>query len=397
MMKWTKWVCVGLFALVALQGVVQAGESRPVQVNNRLRVEYDDNIYQTESDKTDSFKFIEEVEFLVNFTLPQTFVSLRYRPSFVYWDKREPDHTDWQHEGDFVLNHTFSPRLALSVIDTLRRGVQPETTDNDVVVREEDNFYYNTLNGTLTYNLRPQTRVEVAGRYITLRYDDDSVSTNEDFDLYVGGLTLRQQIVRETTVLGELRVESVDYNGFDRGSDSFIAGLGVEQVFSPNLLGSLSGGYQEKEFNDDAIETQTSPYGDASLTFLPSPATRITGGAGYSLFETDVFPYANQERTQVYMSLAHDLTARVSLYLTGSWTRGDYDAEQSVEQNTVKSGDENIGQISARATYKINRNHWLEAGWQYVDFDSGLEDSQGNNLRESYVRNRVDVGWKTRF
>jgi hypothetical protein len=397
MMKWTKWVCVGLFALIAFQGIAQAGESRPVQLNNRMRFEYDDNIYQTKTDKTDSFKFIEEVELLVNFTLPQTFVSLRYRPSFVWWDKREPDQTDLQHEGDFVLNHTFSPRLALSMVDTLRRGVQPEEIDNNVVVREEDNFYYNTLNGTLTYSIRPQTRVEVAGRYILLRYDDDAVSTNEDFDLYVGGLTLRQQVVRETTILGSIRLESVDYNGFDRGSDSLFLGAGVEQVFSPNLLGSLSGGYQNKEFNDDAISSQSSPYGDVSLTYLPSPATRITAGGGYSLFETDVFPFANQERTQLFLSLAHDFTARLSFYLTGGWTRGNYDAAQSVEQDTVKSGEENILQISGRATYKVNRNNWLEAGWQYVDFDSGLEYTSGSAIRESYIRNRIDVGWKTRF
>ena len=36
---------------------------------NRLRLEYDDNIYQEETDKKDSFKIIEEIEFLLNFSL----------------------------------------------------------------------------------------------------------------------------------------------------------------------------------------------------------------------------------------------------------------------------------------------------------------------------------------
>ena len=49
------------------------------------------------------------------------------------------------------------------------------------------------------------------------------------------------------------------------------------------------------------------------------------------MFETEVFPFANQDRTQVFGSLAHDFTARVSFYLTGSYTIGSYDAEQTVE------------------------------------------------------------------
>jgi len=42
----------------------------------------------------------------------------------------------------------------------------------------------------------------------------------------------------------------------------------------------------------------------------------------------------------------------------------------------------------ARATYRVNRINWIEAGYQYVMFDSDVSG------RESYERNRIDVGWK---
>ena len=248
-------------------------------------------------------------------------------------------------------------------------------------------FYYNTLNGTLGYLLRPATRLELSGRWAAQRYDDSKLS-DSDFDSYVGGLTLRHQLVPETTLIGEFRYETVDYNGPDRGSKSLYAGGGVEQIFSPNLIGSLRGGYQRKDFNSDRISSETAPYVDVSATFLPSPSTRISGGVGYSMFESEVFPFANQDRTQVFGSLAHDFTARVSFYLTGSYTIGSYDAEQTVEDPdnptiTAKGGDENVGQVSTRVTYQFNRSNWLEAGWQYVDFDSKLKYSNGNKLRES--------------
>jgi hypothetical protein len=401
-MKWIKWLGVCGFAIFAAQSALAA--AKPYQINNRLRLEYDDNINQAETDKETSWKVIEEVEFLVNLNLQNTYVGLRYRPSYVWWDKR-PDggSSDFQNELDFVLNQTFSPRLSLSVVDTLRRGESPRQIEatNGVTENINGDFYYNTLNGTWGYLLQPATRVELSGRWVALRYDNSKLSDSE-FDDFVGGLSLRHQWVPETTLIGSFRYESIDYNGPDRGSESVYAGGGVEQIFSPNLIGSLDGGYQRKDFNSDEIKSETAPYVDVSATFLPTPSTRISGGAGYSMFETEVFPFASQDRTQVFGSLAHDFTARVSFYLTGSYTIGKYDTEQTVEDPenptiTAIGDDEDVGQVSTRVTYQFNRSNWLEAGWQYTDFDSKLKYSNGNKLRESYQENRIDVGWKTQF
>ena len=404
-MKWTKWLCVFLFALIVLQGAWAREGAKPYQINNRLRVEYDDNIYQTDTEKQTSWKIIEEVEFLVNFSLQNTYVGVRYRPSYIWWDNRPSDSTDFQNELDFILNQTFSPRLNLSVVDTLRRGESPAVNDKEGnPVRENSDFYYNTLNGTLGYLLRPTTRLELAGRYIAQRYDEDSYSNTEDFDLYVAGLTLRHQLVPETTLIGEFRGESIEYNGPDRGSKSMYAGGGLEQIFSPSLIGNVVGGYQKKDFNDSTISSENSPYVDATATFLPSPATRISAGAGYSMFETEVYPFVNQDRMQVFASIAHDFTARLSLYLSGSYIVGSYDSKQVVvpadsahPEIASDGGDENTALFSTRLTYQINRSNWLEAGWQYVDFDSQLKYTDGLKLRQNFVENRIDVGWKTQF
>jgi hypothetical protein len=401
-MKWTQWLCACLVAMIAGPAIVQASEGgKPWQVYNRLRLEYDDNIDQSETDKVGSFKVIEELEFLVNFDLQNTFVSLRYRPSYVWWDKRQPDESDFQQDFDLVWNQTFAPRVVLSTVDSLRRGLVPKLVEDNVVIRQNEDNYYNTLNSTLGILLRPETRLEVSGRYVLLRYDNEDVADTEDFDDFIEGLTLRQQLVPETTILADFRMEQLDYvnnptNG-DRGAQSLYLGLGAEQVFSPNLLGTVRGGYQRKDFSDDALGVDRAPYGDLSLTFLPSPATRITAGAGYSLFETDVYPFANQERTQMFASLAHDLTARVAFYLSGAYSIGDYKGTQSVEPEGVKDGSEDAFEVSTRLTYQLNRSNWLEAGWQYQNLDSDLRRIDNSKLRESFDRNRVDLGWKVQF
>ena len=94
-MKWTKWLCAFLFVLVIADAAWAREGAKPFQVNNRLRFEYDDNIYQSENDKESSFKIIEELEFLVNFNLQNTYIGVRYRPSYVWWDERPSDSTDF--------------------------------------------------------------------------------------------------------------------------------------------------------------------------------------------------------------------------------------------------------------------------------------------------------------
>jgi hypothetical protein len=64
----------------------------------------------------------------------------------------------------------------------------------------------------------------------------------------------------------------------DRGSESQYAGVGLEHTFSPALLGALRGGAQSKEFNDDSIDDETSPYVDGNVTVLASPSTRLYRG-----------------------------------------------------------------------------------------------------------------------
>ncbi|MFH0878945.1 MAG: outer membrane beta-barrel protein [Lentisphaerota bacterium] len=396
-MRWTRWLCAASLLLLVVQGTVFAAEgSKPFQLNNRLRVEYDDNIYQsgtlpdgsdTLEAKKGGFKVIEEVDFLVNLNLENTYISLRYRPQFVWWENREPDKTDFNNDLDFVLNHDFSPRLSLSLMDTLRRGELPELQEGNILVREEDDFYYNSANGTLSYLFRPTTKLEVAGRYILLKYDDAVTADNENYNTYVGGLTLRHSLQAKTTILGDLRYEFTDYDGLDRGSKNIYAGAGVEQTFNPSLIGNLRGGWQQKKFNMDDLGTENSPYGDLSLTILPSPATRITLGASYMLYQANVYPYADQKQLQAYCSLAYDITAKIAWYLSGGYTLSDYSQDYAAADKLISpDGKENIYQASTRLTYKINRNNWLEAGYQFVDFDS--------DLRVSYKRNRVDVGWK---
>lgn len=383
-------LCAGssVLGLAGLSLADEANHGRDFQLKNRLRLEYDDNIFER-ADKQGSGKIIEEVEFIYNLDLEQTYVGIRYRPTATYWMDRESDSWDLHHAADVDFNHNFSPRVSLALKESFIYADLPELMDRGTVIQQKDTYIYNRVNGDLTFQVSPKTRAELGGRYTLLRYEDDAVSELEDYDIYAGGLSLRHQVTPDTTVSLEGRVEEITYTGPDRDSSSIYGGGGIQQNFGPDLIGDLRAGIQHKEFSADEIESQDQPYVDGSLTVLtPSHRSRLTAGAGYSMFESDVFPYANQERALFYLSGSHDLTAKISLFLSGSYQNSSYNGDESIDPTrTTEDGDEQVMQVSARASYKVNRNNWLEAGYQYLDLNS--------DIREEYDRNRVSVGWRT--
>ena len=373
----------------------------PIHLNNRLRLGYDDNVYQAGEatasdgstvthDATDSFRIIEELEALVNLNLQRTYLGLRYRPSFIWYSDREDDDTDFLHDVDLNFVQKITPALALSISDTLRASQLPELQDENYVVRAKDDNYYNSALATLSYNVRPETRLDLSGRYILLRYTEDA-NENDNYYSAVGGLTLRQQLASRTTLMGDLRYQTVVYDEADadhnRDANSIFGGLGAEQTFNPKLLGSLRAGVEQRMYDNDAADDNTQPYGELSMTFLPTPATRITGAASYSIYESDVASYLSQNRTYLSLSFAHDFTTKLNFYLSGAYSLNQYEADYALETGAVDA-DENSFLVSARLAYRVNRINWLEVGYQFIKLDSDLVN------RESYDRNRFDIGWK---
>ncbi|MDD4342138.1 MAG: outer membrane beta-barrel protein [Kiritimatiellae bacterium] len=405
-MKQIQILVVASMLLVLAVPAWAASATSPIHVNNRLRIGWDDNVYQVDSSSTtglskqDSFRIIEEVEALVSLNFERTYLGLRYRPSLIWYSDRDDSDTEFLNDLDLNFIHNFSPTLSLSLSDTLRSSQLPELQDSGYVVRQDDDNIYNAAIATLSYTLRPETRIDLSGRYIILEYtesdyqDASGAQVSHDNDNYysvVGGLTLRHQLASLTTLMVDGRYQSLVYGDADeannRDADSFFGGLGLEQTFSPQMIGSFRAGVEHRVYDNDRFDDETRPYGEASLTFMPSPATRLTGSASYSLYESDVSNYLSQERLYAALSLAHDFTAKLSFYLSGAYTLNAYEAKYSLIDG-VEDEDENTFLVSMRMSYRVNRINWLEAGYQFVMLDSDVLN------RESYERNRVDVGWK---
>ena len=388
-----KKLCMALAGVVLATGAF--ADNTSFHVSNRLRLGYDDNLWLRSSDKTDSFRIVDELSLQLNVVLKTTYLSVDYTPAATWYDERKDDEFDVYHNLTVNFLQDLGERLTLDVADTLRAGRLPELyDDNGYIVREDNDNYFNSTRASLMFKLTPETRLDLSGRYMFLTYDDDELHRYDNYDSWVAGLTLRHLFPSRTTGFVDFRYQQLMYDhspeNFNRDSDTIFGGVGLEQTFSRNFIGTLRGGVQQRVYDDDKLfDDQTQPYVEGSLTFLPgaNSLTRFTFTASYSISESDISSYLSQERTAFSLSAAHEFTKRIGAFVSASYAHGEYDADYSLGKS-LPGIDEDTYTVSARLSYKIAERNWLELNYQFLKLDS---DSKA---RESYSDNRVDLAWK---
>lgn len=414
MNKTIRWMLCAAGILWGATFARAAEGERLFHVENRLSVGYDDNIYLTETNETDSITVTEDVTLSADRKLERGFWNLRYRTLYTVFDDREDDKNDWDHYLDAVLNWDASPRVNLGLVDSFVYRDSSEVFGADGTLRQgNDTYYYNTVNGTVSTVLTPTMRTDFSGRYQLLRYDEENLADREDYDIYAAGVTLRNQQTASWAWFGEFRYETQDYTGAgkatdtplnyygttedpnvipDRGFDTYSLGAGLDQILNPRLNGTIRGGYMLKNFTAANTEDDSSPYAEALLTYASSEVTRFSLSAAYSLYQSSILTFSGQDRLSMALSLSHELTAKISGYAGVTYIDSKYTAENSVDTvdaASVSDGSEDGLGAYVRLAYRLNRSNWLEAGFRTTDFSS--------DFQQDYTQNLFDLAWKTRL
>jgi len=381
-----------LFASALLASALAAFAAEgtgPFHVANRLRFEYDSNVYQTAEEEKDSFNVYEEIELALDLVGENAFLGLKYRPNIICYTAREDDKTDLYHDLDVNFSLRLAPAVTLGASDHLRAGQLPAVEDDDYRVRSDDDNIYNSLLGTLAIQMLPSTRLDLSGRYRLLKYNDDG-HDSDNYHAWVAGASVRHVLNSLTTLAADFRYQDFTYNDAPeesaRDNTTIYAGGAIEETFSPSLLGSLRAGASFRSFELDEYDDDTSPYVDVSLTLLPSPRTRLTANVGYAIAESEVSSYMTENRLNASLHFAHDFTAKLSLYASAGYELNAYDEDYRLDKTEELDDRDSTYYASARLSFQVVRNNWLELGYQFTGIDS--------ELRTEYDRHRVNVGWR---
>ena len=337
----------------------------------------------------DSFKISDTLSLGTALDMEQTKLTLRYSPTFVWWNDRDPDDTDLHHSADFTLEHEFSPRVTLSVKDLFRLQEQPEEEMRGVFIRDNDDYLYNEIGGSLDMLALQRTYVVLGARYTLIDYDNEVTSVDQDRGITALGVTIRHTLSPTANLMVDYRNEAIDYDAQEtadlRNSVSDFIGLGYEKT-GGSFVGLLRAGAQFQNYDYEELDDRSEPYGDVTLTYVASPRTRIALSAAYSMLESEQVNFASQDRTILAASFKHDLTAKIALMLSGSYRNSKYEADyQVVENGGPSEGEEDIILTTAQVAYRLDVRNSLELTYNYTDLSSDLQDE--------FTRNRVSLGW----
>ena len=386
-----KLVCLSVAAAM-VSGVSFAGQDDVVKVQNFLRVGYDDNVWLQENAQ-DSAEIIDVLN--VSGTLDfssRSHMVFSYQPELRYRFDADPK-TVTYHDAYARFNHAVSQRVFLTLSDRLRYQ-QREAQDGSVITTDA-NYLENDLMASGDITLDQKSSLKLGAGYEFRLWDDDTYGEDygNNFDHYTLNASYFRVMSQETTsgMLG-VNYQTYDYDG-DRGSLDYATFMaGADHAINANMTGFGRVGASVSSVDTTAgSEDSVSPYVDAGLDYTPSEATSFNGSLSYSVSPSANSYFNSQDRLRIGVGVRHDLTSKISLSSSLSYIMGWYGFDYYTGYGTASGDVEDTWmQFSLRGSYQVNRNNFVELGYEF-------SDRSADTLLPEYDRNRIDLGWRLRL
>jgi hypothetical protein len=175
--------------------------------------------------------------------------------------------------------------------------------------------------------------------------------------------------------------EPVDSNGYRRSSDGATGRVGSTFEISRQLTGEVSGGYQNRKYDDERLRNLKGFVGDAAILWSPTPLTTVTLRGTAELGDTTIAGSSGTTARRVSLEIAHAL--RRNLIVTGlaSFGRTEYEGQGLRED---------FSSYGARIEYKLTRTFSVRASFTQERLNSTAQGSD-------YTANVAQVGLRVQF
>ena len=175
--------------------------------------------------------------------------------------------------------------------------------------------------------------------------------------------------------------EKVDSSGYMRSSNGVTGRIGSSFEISRQLTGEISGGYQDRKYEDARLKNLRGFIGDAAVLWQPTPLTTVTLRGGGELGDTTIAGSSGTTVRRGTLEIAHAL--RRNLVVTGftNFSRTDYEG-QGLREDFM-----NVG---ARIEYKLTRTFSIRASFTHERLNSTA-------IGADYTANVSQVGLRVQF
>lgn len=177
------------------------------------------------------------------------------------------------------------------------------------------------------------------------------------------------------------RDRSTDFAGIDRDSEGWGLSAGAEVDLTNLLIGEFQVGYRRQSFDEDGFDDEDGIGYGIDLTYTPTLLTTVSLEGSGDFRPTQQDEAESNFRSSLGLDVNHELLRNVRIGAGVGYTRDEFDGIDRTD-DTISAG--------ARASYLINRNFSLDAGYTYTKRWSDDET-------EEFDRNLVRVGVTARL
>jgi hypothetical protein len=383
----------GTFACVS---ILQAAASDSFTFSNHIRFGHDDNLYQ-ESSNEEETSYISDI-----LNISGKLLFSNRSELLLYWQPEIRYRFEAEEKTQFLQD------LYAKYINAIDQSSQFQITDRFRYSELEANqsgstgpreYAENDLKGAYIKQLNGKNSINLSTGFTARRYDNDSRAFNQtrNFDRSnISGIISRNLDRDKRTVsLGYVFSEHEVENNAG-GIQSGLLFLGYDQIFNPKFLGSIQLGYTDAEIEqkngitDLSVTSDSSnPYFEIGFNYDLSERTSVGSTFSHSLRYSTTAIYNAEKRSDWLITLSHDLTAKIDLNASLSYVMSDYESDFLRDiGSTSGEVEDQTTIVNIRADYQINRNHFVEIGYQ------GRSRNTEISANGDYDKNRIYLGWK---
>lgn len=177
--------------------------------------------------------------------------------------------------------------------------------------------------------------------------------------------------------------EEVDTAGFNRDANEFEVGVGTIYNMSDVSSASVSIGGLHRSFDDSDLDDITGFTYGANVKWEPSPLMAVLFEGDRTIEETTALGASGALTSSGRITIDYELFPNLILQPHIGLTHRKYEGDNDGAVLTTDAGLD--------ATYKMNRNFWINAGYQYVNQDETEESPDLKSYSANIVRSSVKM------
>lgn len=270
--------------------------------------------------------------------------------------------------GNFLFDDLTEPRSNVSSVQNASEPVE-----------------YTRAGGEVGANYQAgRLRVNAGVGLVSTDYDDVELDTgliqDQDFrdnDTLSAKLRVAYAVQRDWAVFTEVNRREAEYDppsvfsSITRDFTDTSVRAGLDFELQALIRGDVGIGYFQSEFDEPTFPDVDGLSVDANMQWFITQLTTLNFSAGRSIFDPGLVQTSGAVRTNVSARADHEL--RRNILVSGEVAFTNFEFE-----NFARSDDR--WSLRTSATWKVNRNLWLDGSYRLTDQSSTVQDFTENRL-----------------